>query len=322
MQTVHGVHHITCISGDAQENLDFYSGVMGMRLVKRSVNQDAPDTYHLFYADAEGRPGTDLTFFPWPGMPAGRPGVGLTMEVQLAVPVMSLGYWAERLTQYGVQIGEPATRFGERTLTATDPHGLPISLVETDSREDFAPWSASPVPEARQVRGLHGARLWERSVAATAQLLTGTLGFAPLGEEGGWHRFGVVGGGSGKIVDVAEMPNAGRGSWGVGGVHHIAWRTPDEASQLEVREQVQLAARRPTPVIDRFWFKSVYFTEPGGVLFEIATDGPGFAIDEDPAALGERIILPPWLEPQRAEIEAGLPVLRGARRGALGASKT
>ena len=164
MESVHGVHHITCISGDAQENLDFYSGVMGMRLVKRSVNQDAPDTYHLFYADAEGRPGTDLTFFPWPGMPAARPGIGLTMEVQLAVPAMSLGYWAERLTQYGVQIGEPVTRFGERTLTATDPHGLPISLVETDSREDFAPWSSSPVPEARQVRGLHGARLWERSV--------------------------------------------------------------------------------------------------------------------------------------------------------------
>jgi len=322
MESVHGVHHITCISGDAQENLDFYSGVMGMRLVKRSVNQDAPDTYHLFYADAEGRPGTDLTFFPWPGMPAARPGIGLTMEVQLAVPAMSLGYWAERLTQYGVQIGEPVTRFGERTLTATDPHGLPISLVETDSREDFAPWSSSPVPEARQVRGLHGARLWERSVAATAQLLTGTLGFAPLGEEGGWHRFGVVGGGSGRVVDVAEMPNAGRGAWGVGGVHHIAWRTPDEASQLELREQVQQAARRPTPVIDRFWFKSVYFTEPGGVLFEIATDGPGFAIDEDPAALGERIILPPWLEPQRAEIEAGLPVLRGARLEARGASKS
>ncbi|MGH7713945.1 MAG: ring-cleaving dioxygenase [Gemmatimonadaceae bacterium] len=310
MHTVTGIHHITCISGDAQENVDFYSGVMGMRLVKRSVNQDAPDTYHLFYADAEGHPGTDLTFFPWPGMPPARAGVGLTMEVQLAVPVMSLGYWAERLTHYGVRPGEPVTRFGERTLTATDPHGLPIALVETDAREDFAPWPASPVPEGQQIRGLHGVRLWERSVAATAQLLTGTLGFAALGEEGGWHRFSVAGGGSGRVLDIAEMPNAGRGQWGVGGVHHVAWRTPNEDTQVALREQVHQAGRRPTPVIDRFWFQSVYFTEPGGVLFEIATDGPGFAIDEEPGALGERLILPPWLEPQRAEIERGLPPLR------------
>jgi glyoxalase family protein len=310
VEHVNGIHHITCISGDAQENVDFYSGVMGMRLVKRSVNQDAPDTYHLFYADAEGRPGTDLTFFPWPGMPAARPGVGLTMEVQLAVPSASLGYWAERLAQHGVRVAEPLSRFGERTLLATDPHGLPIALVETDTREDFAPWSSSPVPEARQVRGLHGVRLWERSLAATAQLLTGTLGFSALGEEEGWHRFTVAGGGSGRSLDIAEMPDAGRGAWGVGGVHHVAWRTPDDATQLTMREQVQQVGRRPTPVIDRFWFKSIYFTEPGGVLFEIATDGPGFAIDEDPSALGERLILPPWLEPQRVEIERGLPSLR------------
>ena len=144
MRAVNGLHHITAISGPAQENLDFYAGVLGMRLVKRSVNQDAPDTYHLFYADAEGHPGTDLTFFPWPGMPPARAGVGLTMEVALAVPSGSLGYWAERLARYGVRVAEPETRFGERTLTAGDPHGLPIALVETDAREDFAPWSASP----------------------------------------------------------------------------------------------------------------------------------------------------------------------------------
>ncbi len=310
MQTVHGIHHITCISGDAQENVDFYTGVMGMRLVKRSVNQDAPDTYHLFYADADGRPGTDLTFFPWPGMPPARAGVGLTMEVALAVPTGSLGYWAERLARYGVRVGDPQTRFGERTLTASDPHGLPLALVETDAREDFAPWSASPVPETRQIRGLHGVRLWERSIAATQQFLTGPLGFSVAGEEEGWRRFSIAGGGSGRVIDLAEVPNVPRGAWGVGGVHHVAWRIPDEDTQLAVREQVQSAGRRPTPVIDRFWFKSVYFTEPGGVLFEIATDGPGFAIDEDPAALGEKLILPPWLEPQRAQIEAGLPVLR------------
>lgn len=322
MKSVHGIHHITCISGDAQENIDFYSGVMGMRLVKKSVNQDAPDTYHLFYADAEGNAGTDLTFFPWPGMPAARAGVGLTMEVQLAIPAGSIEYWSERLAQYGVRVDDPVTRFGERTLIAQDPHGLPLALVETDSREDFAPWAASPVPAAKQIRGLHGVRLWERSLAPTATFLTETLGFSALGEEGGWHRFAVAGGGSGRTLDIAEMPNAGRGAWGVGGVHHVAWRTPDESSQLQLREQVDDSARRPTPVIDRFWFKSIYFLEPGGVLFEIATDGPGFAIDEDPSALGEKLILPPWLEPQREEIERGLPVLKSARLEVRGAKAT
>ena len=322
MKSVQGVHHITCISGDAQENVDFYTGVMGMRLVKRSVNQDAPDTYHLFYADAEGRPGTDLTFFPWPGMPPARAGVGLTMEVALAVPANSLGFWAERLGRAGMKAGEPVTRFGERTLTVMDPHGLPLALVETDQREDFAPWTGSPVPEERQVRGLHGVRLWERSSAPTQQFITQALGFSALGEEQGWQRFIVAGGGSGRFIDLAEVPNVPRGAWGVGGVHHVAWRTLDDTSQLELREQVQTVGRRPTPVIDRFWFKSIYFTEPGGVLFEIATDGPGFAIDEDPETLGEKLILPPWLEPQRAEIESNLPVLTGARdmeRGARGA---
>ena len=310
MENVRGIHHITCISGDAQENLDFYSGVLGMRLVKRSVNQDAPDTYHLFYADAEGRPGTDLTFFPWPGMPPARDGTGLPMEVALAVPSGTLGYWADRLARYGVQPEEPATRFGERTLTAKDPHGLPFALAETDAREDFASWSSSPVPEARQIRGLHGVRLWERNLAATAQFLTGPLGFSALGEEDGWQRFAASGGGSGRIADIREMPNVQRGAWGVGGVHHVAWRAPDDEAQLTLRSQVAESGRRPTPVIDRFWFKSIYFTEPGGALFEIATDGPGFAIDEDPAALGERLILPPWLEPNREEIERGLPALR------------
>lgn len=309
MEHVRGIHHVTAIAGDAQENLDFYSGVMGMRLVKRSVNQDAPDTYHLFYADAEGRPGTDLTFFPWPGMPPGRQGTGLTMEVALAVPAGTLGYWAERLARYGVQTGEPVTRFGERTLTAIDPHGLPIALAETDSREDFAPWGSSPVPEARQVRGLHGVRLWERNLPATAQFLTGPLGFTALGEEEGWHRFVVAGGGSGRIVDIRESPSVPRGAWGVGAVHHVAWRAPDDEAQLTLQSQVAEAGRRPTPVIDRFWFKSIYFTEPGGALFEIATDGPGFAIDEEPGALGERLILPPWLEPNREKIERGLPPL-------------
>lgn len=308
-QSVHGLHHITAIAGDAQENLDFYAGVLGMRLVKRSVNQDDPGTYHLFYADAAGHPGTDLTFFPWSQLAPSRKGIGLNVEVPLAVPEGSLAWWAERLEHHGARLGEREVRFGEPTLTLRDPHGLELALVETGDERLFEPWDESPVPVERQIRGLHAARLWERDLGATATFLTEVLGFERLASEGGWHRFGVDGGGSGRIADVRELPDAPRGQWGTGAVHHVAWRIPDEAAELAMRERVAAAGRRPTEVIDRFWFKSVYFMEPGGALFELATDGPGFAVDEDAAALGESLILPPWLEPHRSRIEAALPPL-------------
>jgi glyoxalase family protein len=305
----HGIHHVTAIAGPPQENLDFYAGVLGMRLVKRSVNQDDPGTYHLFYADAEGHPGCDLTFFPWTYSAPGRLGAGLAVEVGLAVPPGSLAWWYERLARYGAGSGEREERFGERVLLVRDPHGLALALVETSDPWESTPWEASPVPGERQVRGLHGMRVWERSLALTGGFLTDVLGFAPAGQEGGWHRFALAGGGSGKWLEVRELPEAHRGLWGVGSVHHIAWRVPDDAAQREVRERVAAAGRQPTPVIDRFWFRSVYFKEPGGVLFELATDGPGFAVDEDPASLGERLVLPPWLEGSRAAIEARLPAL-------------
>jgi glyoxalase family protein len=310
MGQITGLHHITAIAGNPQENLDFYVGTLGMRLVKKSVNQDDPGTYHFFFADGEGNPGTDLTFFPWTQLAPSRKGVGLNLEVPLAVPKGSLAYWAERLTQRGVRAGEPVTRFGEKTLPFTDPHGLELSLVETDDPRDFTPWEGSPVPETKQIRGLHAARLWERELTLTGDFLVNVLGFEPLGSEGEWHRFGLEGGGSGKVVDVRELPGERRGQWGTGSVHHVAWRVADEEAELAVRERVAGAGRRPTEVIDRFWFKSVYFTEPGGVLFELATDGPGFSVDEDIDALGERLILPPWLEPHRREIEAALPEVR------------
>ncbi|MGA7731897.1 MAG: ring-cleaving dioxygenase [Chloroflexia bacterium] len=308
-KTVHGIHHITAIAGAAQENLDFYVGVLGMRLVKKSVNQDDPGTYHLFYADALGHPGTDLTFFPWANMPQGRKGAGLSVEVPLAVPSGSLDYWVERMSRHGVPTAPIETRFGERTLPFQDPHGLELSLAETGDERLFTPWADSPVPVDYQVRGLHAARLWERSLDTTASFITGALGFERLGEDGGWTRFGVQGGGSGKIVEIREVPLERLGQWGVGSVHHIAWRTPDIEAEMALREQVILAGGHPTGLIDRFWFKSVYFREPGGVLFELATDGPGFGIDEDPAHLGEQLILPPWLEPHHSEIEAALPRL-------------
>jgi glyoxalase family protein len=307
MSIVTGIHHITCIAGDPQQNVDFYTRVLGMRLVKKSVNQDVPDTYHLFYADGEAHPGADITFFPWPKLPPVQKGVGLAVEVALAIPAGSLEFWADRLATLGVAVSARETRFGENLLRVTDPHGLELALVETGDAREFAPWAASPVPAERQIRGLHGVRLWERDIAHTASFLVETMGFLAVGEEDGWHRYGIAGGGSGRHVDLRAMPNEARGSWGTGGVHHVAWRVPDDAAELAVRERIAAAKRRPTEVIDRFWFKSVYFLEPGGVLFEIATDGPGFTVDEDLATLGEHLVLPPWLEPQRSEIEAALP---------------
>lgn len=311
--SVHGLHHVTAIAGDAQANLDFYVRVMGMRLVKRSVNQDVPDTYHLFYADGAGTPGTDLTFFPWPNMGPARPGVGFTVEVPFAVPPGSLPYWQARLQKEGVTLDAVETRFGETVLPFRDPHGLRLALVETDSARAFVPWEESPVPPEHQVRGMHAVRLWERSVKLTAALLTRMLGLEWIGEEDGWHRYGLEGGASGTLIELKALPAERRGEWGVGGVHHVAWRVTDSAEQMALHEMIERVGLRPTPQIDRFWFKSVYFREPGGALFELATDGPGFDLDEDREHLGERLILPPWLEPRRNEIEAALPPLAAPR---------
>jgi glyoxalase family protein len=307
MHGVNGLHHITAIAGQAQENLDFYAGVLGMRLVKRSVNQDDPGTYHLFYADAEGHPGSDLTFFPWAQMAPPRAGYGLAMEVGLEVPVGTLAFWGERLERYGTRVAREAHRFGQKIISFDDPHGLRIALVEAGTTRSFEPWQGGPVASDRQVRGLYSARLLERDPAPTAAFLTGAMGFTKLAEENGWTRYGfpnAVG-----VLDVRDASDARRGAWGVGAVHHIAWRVDDEDHQMTMRASVEAAGAHATPVIDRFWFKSVYFREPGGVLFELATDGPGFAVDEDAGHLGETLVLPPWLESQRKSIEDVLPPL-------------
>lgn len=315
--SVHGIHHVTCIAGDAQENLNFYVGLLGMRLVKRSVNQDDPGTYHLFFADRVGNPGTDLTFFPWPQMEPGRLGIGLTVEVSFAVAPGSLAYWQDRLKLYSVEHDAPETRFGETTLAFKDVHGLQLALVETSDERQFVPWEDSPVSPEHQLRGMHSVRLWERKLDHTEKILTQRMGFALLGAEDGWHRYGVDGGGSGKLIEIKELPEEHRGQWGTGSVHHVAWRVKDSEEQMALREGIANAGLRPTPQIDRFWFKSVYYKEPGGVLFELATDGPGFDRDEDMEHLGEQLILPPWLETQRGEIEAGLPRLEMPPTGAI-----
>ena len=311
---VNGLHHITAIAGPAQENLDFYMGVLGMRLVKKSVNQDDPGTYHLFYADAEGRPGTDLTFFPWTHLATPRLGHGLAVEVGLEVPFGSLPYWGSRLQGYGIRLETEETRFGARVLPLADPHGLRLALTEGGERSTrpFTPWEGSTVAPEYQVRGLHHGRLWERDEESTVRFLTTVLGFERLGTENGWTRYGfkdVAG-----AVDVCEKPGVPRGAWGVGSVHHLAWRVEDDTHQLAVRTRIENAGTSATPVIDRFWFKSVYFREPGGVLFELATDGPGFTTDEEPSRLGESLVLPPWLEASRSRIEAVLPPLRTPQR--------
>ncbi len=311
--SVHGIHHVTAISGDAQENLNFYAGVMGMRLVKKSVNQDAPDTYHLFYADGVGNPGTDLTFFPWPSMPPARLGIGHTVEVPFAVPKGALEYWQKRFQQNKVAFGPIETRFAEKVLPFKDPHGLQLALVETDEVREFVAWKESAVPPEYQLRGMHAVRLWERDLKATETLLTQVMGFASVGVEDGWHRYGVDGGTSGKIIELKELSNERRGQWGTGGVHHVAWRMKDSTEEMALRDAIAQTGLWPTEQIDRFWFKSVYFKEPGGALFELATDGPGFDRDEKMEHLGEQLILPPWLEPQRQSIEAALPRLEMPR---------
>jgi glyoxalase family protein len=309
MHAVHGLHHITVIAGPAQENLDFYAGILGMRLVKRSINQDDPGTYHLFYTDAAGHPGTDLTFFPWSHMAPPRLGHGLAVEIGLEVPGDSLDWWGVRLQRYGFTAGAIETRFGDRVLPLSDPHGVRLTLTESARtlRRVFSPWDGSPIPVERQIRGLYGARLWEREQAPTARFLTGALGFRELGRDGEWTRYGFPE--ASGVVDIRETPDERRGAWGVGAVHHLAWTVEDLDEELAIRAQIEAAGGHATEVIDRFWFKSVYFKEPGGVLFELATRGPGFAVDEDPSHLGESLVLPPWYEPSRTEIERVLPPL-------------
>jgi glyoxalase family protein len=309
MHAVHGLHHITAIAGPAQENLDFYAGILGMRLVKRSINQDDPGTYHLFYADADGHPGTDLTFFPWAQMAPPRLGHGLAVEVALEVPSGSLAWWGARLERYGVAIDPIEPRFGDRVLPLVDVHGMRVALVESGRglSRPFAPWTGGPIAPDHQIRGLYGARLWERHEAETAAFMVDALGFRELASERGWTRYGFDG--HPGVVDILETPHERRGAWGVGAVHHLAWSVTDLAYELAVRSQIEAAGGRATDVIDRFWFKSVYFREPGGVLFEIATEGPGFAVDEDPSHLGETLVLPPWFEPSRGEIASVLPPL-------------
>ncbi|MEX2442428.1 MAG: ring-cleaving dioxygenase [Alkalispirochaeta sp.] len=308
---VHGIHHITAIAGPPTENYRFYTEVLGLRLVKKSINQDVPDTYHLFFADGAGNPGTDLTFFPWPQMGPGRVGAGVWGEVNFVIPLGTLEYWRARLHAAGIGVRKAETRFGENVLPFTDPHGMELSLTETETYQEFTfvPWERSTVPEEYQIRALGSVRLTVRDDAATTTFLAGAFGFSHAVTDGDWKRYTVGDGAGGQRIDILVNPEAPRGKWGVGAVHHVAFRIPDEEQELVVRNQIVGHGGQASPVIDRFWFKSVYVREPSGALCEVATDGPGFAADEDPDHLGESLVLPPWYESQRAQIEVVLPPL-------------
>ena len=305
-----GIHHVTAIAGDPQENIDFYVRRLGLRLVKKSVNQDDPSTYHLFYADGAGNPGTDLTFFPSPNAARGRPGAGQAISVAFAVPERSLSYWIARLRESGVPVSGPRARFDEEVIAFSDPHGLSLEFVasaETEHRQPWAAWEDGPIPPQHAIRGIHAVTLEEAALDPTSAFLTGTLGFRRLQEAGGRVRHGVGPGGSGALLDLLARPDEPPGRIAVGTIHHVAWRTPNADEQERWWEEIQALGLPHSPIIDRFWFRSIYFREPGTVLFEIATDGPGFSVDEREEDLGGRLILPPWLEPDRQQIEASLP---------------
>lgn len=307
--TLPGIHHVTSIVGEPQQNVDFYTGVLGLRLVKVTVNFDMPQTYHFYYGDGAGSPGTILTVFTWPNMPQRPAGNGQITVTGFAIAPDSVDYWQERLAKRGVQTEEPTERFGETVIAFSDPDGLRYELVADPSAplRTAVAWPAMPVPEEHALRGFSGITISAKSAAPTGAILTTLLGLKTVGREGNRARYQIGEGVDRAMVDIVENPDNPRGREGVGTVHHVAWRTPDDEAQAAWRERVGAAGIGVTPVRDRQYFRSIYFREPGGVLFEIATDPPGFQVDESFEELGSSLKLPPWLEPQRAEIEQVLP---------------
>lgn len=300
------IHHVTAIASDPQRTLDFYTQVLGLRLVKRTVNFDDPGTYHFYFADAVGTPGTILTFFPWPGAERGRIGSGQVTVTSFSVPEQSIKFWEKRLAEAGVSVGKVGKRVAEETLALKDPDGLKVELIGSVwARENHA-WNGSSVPLEHAVRGFHSVTLSEQGYERTAKLLV-TMGFRKVAEEGNPFRFEVGEGGAGARADVLCVADAPHGRLGAGTVHHVAWRAVDDEDQKSWRERLVPHDLDVTPVMDRSYFHSIYFREPGGVLFELATDPPGFAIDEPVESLGESLKLPMWLERHRSEIEKALP---------------
>jgi glyoxalase family protein len=304
---IQGIHHITAIASNPQANLDFYVGFLGLRLVKQTVNFDAPDVYHLYYGDEAGRPGTILTFFPFPDAARGKRGAGEIAAVAFSIPSDSLGFWTERLSRGGIEFTGPTGRFGEELIGFLDPDGMRVELFADASVDPLPGWARSAVGARHAIRTFHGVTFIHREEAQTAAFLSDVMGFTREGSEGNRLRFLVGPENARARIDVIADPSASPARQSAGSVHHVAWRAIGDEAQRAWREKLSRAGASPTPVIDRSYFHSVYFREPGGVLFEIATDPPGFMIDEPVEALGTSLKLPSWLESERQLIERHLP---------------
>ncbi|WP_410648085.1 ring-cleaving dioxygenase [Amycolatopsis sp. cmx-4-54] len=304
-----GLHHVTAIGGDPQRNADFYTRALGLRLVKTTVNFDDPGTYHLYYGDGSGKPGSLMTFFPWRDAPKGRHGTGQATTTSFSVPESSLGWWKQHLAENRVETSQVRNADGEETLTFLDPDGLELALVAHPQGDPRDSWDTKLVPAEHAIRGLHSVTLSVSKEDATAGMLTDGLGLTFAHQDGNRLRFSAGEGGPGALVDVLVTPDAPRGLVAAGTVHHVAWRAPDEDTQAAWRDELIDDGVNVTSILDRQYFRSIYFREPGGTLLEVATDEPGFAIDEPLLELGRALKLPPWLEPQREDIEAMLPKL-------------
>ena len=298
-----GLHHVTAIAGAPQANIDFYVTGLGLRLVKKTVNFDDPGTYHLYYGDDSGRPGSLLTFFPWTGIRSGVHGTGQSTSTAFSVPAGSLGWWRQHFADLGVESTLTSTSSSEERLSLRDPDGLGLDLVASSTIDPRNPWDSAAVPAEYAVRGQHSSVLTVADPAQTLQVLTRDLGMHLISEEGNRTRVGAGDGAPGNIVDVIADPRGQVGLTAGGTVHHIAFRVPDRTTQAQWREELAARGYAVTEILDRQYFTSIYFREPGGVLFEIATDTPGFDIDEPLLELGRSLKLPPWLEPSRLAIE-------------------
>jgi glyoxalase family protein len=302
-----GLHHITAIASDAQRNHDFYSRVMGLRFLKKTVNFDDPSTYHFYFGDEVGSAGTILTFFPWQGMQAGRRGTGMVTEFGYSVPEGSLDFWLKRFEQFNVTYNKPSEKFGEQYLTFLDPDGLKLELVVSKTPDARQPWTTAEVPASVATKGFHHVTLTLADIKGTADVLTDIFGYTLVDQHVNRYRFATDAVPGAALVDLVEVPGEPRGHVAGGSVHHVAFRVPDDATQQRFREKVLAKGFNITPQIDRQYFNAMYFREPGGVLFEIATDNPGFMVDEPLAELGTHLLLPPQYEGRRAQIEASLP---------------
>ena len=302
-----GLHHVTATVDEAQPDLDFAAGTLGLRLVKKTINFDNHHVYHFYYGDERGTPGTIWTTFPYHGhgVPVGKKGAGQIITTSFSVPEGSLDFWRARLASHGVPFTEAPRRFGQDVLAVTDPSGLAFELIA--SRDGRTPWIGEGVPATSAITGLHSVTLQVLSPVKTLELMTGLLSFSVMDEADGWVRLGVNGGGPGKTIDVHHTPDARLGMNGTGTVHHVAMASAEADEQVDLRTELLNHGYRVTEIRDRQYFQSIYFREPGGVLFEVATLKPGFTVDEDLSRLGQALKLPPWEEPARAEIERGLP---------------